>query len=151
MLSARGLQGTFLGLSLLAAVTTSCSIPGIRPEGRTLTTSAIAPASRPEVYARVKDWFARHRYTIVHDAADSQLRGHSTIRTEGDVETRAVIDFAMTSSTSETTNYRVTGHSERGRPPAMTPTDQNAPETVSAVSSLVAWLSCPAARWPRCP
>jgi hypothetical protein len=151
MLTLRRLQRTYLSLSLIAGAATSCGIPGIRPEGRTATVSGSAPASRADVYLRAKDWFGSRRFTITYDAANAGLRGYSTIGTEGDIETRAVVDFAITGSTSEDTSYRVTGHTERGRPPTFTRSAQNAPETEGAVSSLVSWLSCPSARWVRCP
>ena len=136
-------------LTLLACV--ACGIPGIRPEGRTATVSAQSPADRGAVYARANEWLVRNGYTVTRDVANAALRGHRTIATEGDVETRAVVDFAIVSSTADNTGYRVTSHTERGRPPAFQRVEQNAPEAGAAVSSLVAYLSCPTARWPRCP
>jgi hypothetical protein len=145
----RILKATFSATAAFAAV--ACTIPGIAPEGRTATVSAIAPAARSEVYARAKRWFERGRYVLVEDVAERQLRGYSVIAREGDVETRAVIDFTITGATGVATNYRVTGHTERGRPPTFARAAQNAPETGEAVSFLVSWLSCAQARWPRCP
>lgn len=129
----------------------SCSIPGIRPEGRTSAISAQAPASRLDVYARAQQWYGRNDYTVTRDAASAELSGYRTLATDGTVEIRAVVDFAITSSTAENTSYRVTSHTERGRAPVFERVDQNAPEAGAAVASLVAYLSCPTARWPRCP
>jgi hypothetical protein len=151
MLAAHSLQRTRLLLPLVAAATLSCSIPGIRPEGRTAAISGSAPAGRAEVYARARDWFGSRRFTVVQDAVDAELRGYSTIRTEGGIETRAVVGFAVAGSTGEGTSYRITGHTERGRPPTFTRSAENAPQTEAAVSSLASWLSCPVARWARCP
>jgi hypothetical protein len=146
----RSVQETCVWLALISCAA-SCSIPGIRPEGRTVTVSANAPAGRADVYARAREWFARNGYTIARDVPSAALGGHRTIATEADVETRAVVDLAITSSTAENTAYRVTSQTERGRPPAFQRVEQNAPEAGAAVSSLVSYLSCPTARWPRCP
>ena len=135
----------------VAAAALSCSVPGIRPEGRTLTVSANAPAGRAEVFARAREWFTRSGHAIAREASGAEIRGHRTIATDGDIETRAVVDLAITSSTAESTSYRVNSHTERGRPPAFQRVDQNAPESGAAVTSLIAYLSCPTARWPRCP
>jgi hypothetical protein len=143
------LRQTFL-FAVVGSVT-ACSIPGIRPEGRTTTVSAVAPAGRAEVHGRARDWFTRNGYALGRDVAGAELRGYRTIVTEGDVETRAVVDLEITGSTAENTSYRVTSHTERGRPPAFQRVDQNAPEANAAVASLIAYLSCPTARWPRCP
>ena len=145
----RPFNKTCLWLTLLACA--ACSIPGIRPEGRTATVSAHSPADRGAVYARANEWFMRNGYTVTRDVANATLRGHRTIATEGDVEMRAVVDFAIVSSTTDNTSYRVTSHTERGRPPAFQRVEPNAPEAGAAVSSFVAYLSCPTARWPRCP
>lgn len=149
MPSLRPFQKTRLWLPLV--VCAACSIPGIRPEGRTATVSASAPAGRADVYSRAREWFVRNGYTIDRDVANAALRGHRTIATEGDAETRVVIDFAIVSSTADNTSYRATSHTERGRPPTFQRVEQNAPEAGADISSLVAYLSCPTARWPRCP
>ena len=137
----------WLGMVWVAA----CSIPGIRPEGRTSSISAHAPASRLDVYARAQQWYARNDYSVTRDAGSTEISGYRPIATDGNVETRAVVDFSITGSTAENTSYRVFSHTERGRAPLVQRVDQNAPEADAAVASLVAYLSCPTARWPRCP
>jgi hypothetical protein len=150
MLSAPSVVKVASLLSICATVM-SCTIPGIRPEGRTATVSAHAPASSADVLARANQWFARNGFTVERGAVDSELRCYSTIGADGHVETRAVVEFLITSSTAEATSYRVTGYTVRGRPPAFARVAENAPEAGAAVSSLVAYLSCPSAAWPRCP
>jgi hypothetical protein len=151
MFAVRRLQNACLWLCVISCGAMACSIPGIRPEGRSATISASAPAASAEVYARARDWFGRNRFTWARDDGNAELRGYSLIRTDGDIETRAVVDFTITGSTIAGTSYRISGFTERGRPPAFTRSEQNASETESAVSSLASWLSCPSARWARCP
>lgn len=147
---ARVVDRTFVCFCIVGTAA-ACSIPGIRPEGRTMTVSASAPAARAEVYARAKEWFVRNGYGIARDVSGAELRGLRTIASDGDIQTRAVVDFEITTATAENTSYRATSHTQRGRPPVFGRVDQNAPEAGAAVTSLVGYLSCPTARWPRCP
>ncbi|MFL5484999.1 MAG: hypothetical protein ACJ793_05135 [Gemmatimonadaceae bacterium] len=129
----------------------ACGIPGIRPEGRDQSLSATAPVSVGIVFDRAKQWYARNRYVLSAEVPDQRLRGYSTIGREGNVETRAVVEFSIKRSSAAETAYQIESHTEVGVPPTMRQAESNSTEAAQAVSSLQSWLSCPAARWPSCP
>ena len=136
-----------IGVMLLIA----CSIPGIRPEGRTQSVSATAPASRDLVYQRARGWFARNNYTVTSEVQGKSVNGFLVIRREQTVETRAVVRFEILRSSATETSYIVESRTERGTPPVFAIVAENAPEAEGAPESIASWLSCPYARWPACP
>ncbi len=144
-----------LKLALLITVplisSASCGIPGIRPEGRTQSVSASAPASSDLVYLRAKRWYGINGYSLSEDVADQRLRGYKTLRREGSVETRAVVSFTITGGSANATSYRVDSRTEIGTPPVMRTADSNATEATHDEMLLQDFLSCSAAHWPGCP
>ena len=144
---------SFRLFSALAAalVVTACGIPGIRPQGRTQAVTGSAPAGADVVFQRAKQWFPANRYILTDETQNQSLRGYKTIRSDGGVQTRAVIEFTIARINPALTSYHIESLTEAGSPPAMRQADTNAPEAVQAVSSLQSWLSCAAAMWPGCP
>lgn len=132
------------------ALQAGCRTPGIRPEGGTQALTANAPAGTDVVFARAKQWYEVNRYLLSSDVRDKRLRGYRTIQKDGNVETRAVVEFRIKRSGSAETVYEIESRTEVGAPPAMRQAAANATEAAQAVRSLDSWLSCPAARWPGC-
>ena len=137
-----------------AALVTSlhaCGVPGIRPEGRTQAVTGSAPASADLVFQRAKLWFSANRYILTEEINNQMLRGYHTIRSEANLETRAVTEFTIARINPSLTSYHIESFTEIGTPPSMRQADTNAPETLRTMSSLDSWLSCAAAKWPGCP
>jgi hypothetical protein len=133
------------------ALLLACGIPGIRPEGRTQSLTATAPAAAAVVFGRAKEWYATNRYIFSAESPGQLLRGYKTIGLDGNGETRAVVEFTIRRSSSTETEFQIESHTDVGSPPLMRRADSNSTEASQAVSSLHSWLSCPAARWPSCP
>jgi hypothetical protein len=109
------------------------------------------PATRDALYTRARAWFDQSEFVTTLELPALRLQGYSVIRRVGDLETRAVLDFSITRSSASATAYLVESRTEEGTPPAFTRLDTNAREAVNATHALTDWLSCAAARWPRCP
>ena len=128
-----------------------CGIPGIRPEGRTQTVTGTAPAGVDAVFERAKRWYAVNRYVLSADERNQLLRGYKTLRLDGNVETRAVVQFAIKRSGAVGTTYEIESYTEVGVPPVMRRADSNVAEAVRDAGTLDSWLSCASARWANCP
>lgn len=133
------------------AVSLSCGIPGIRPDGRALAVAGSVPATRDALYTRARAWFDQSEFVTTLDDQGLRLRGHSVIRGSGEQETRAILEFSITRSSASETAYLVESRTEEGTPPTFMRLDTNAREAVNAANALTDWLSCSSARWPRCP
>jgi hypothetical protein len=146
------LRHKFVIITALSAVAlqAGCRTRAIRPEGGTQALTANAPAGTDVVFARAKQWYEVNRYLLSADVRDKRLRGYRTILKDGNLETRAVVEFRIKRSGSAETVYEIESRTEVGAPPAMRQAATNATEAAQAVSSLDRWLSCPAARWPGC-
>jgi hypothetical protein len=132
------------------ALQAACRSAAISPEGGTQTLTANAPAGTDVVFARAKQWFEVNRYVLSADVRDKRVRGYRTILKNGNVETRAVVEFRIKRRGSAETVYEIESHTELGAPRAMRRAATNETEAAQAVGSLDRWVSCPAARWPGC-
>ena len=137
-------------LTLLMLVT-SCSIPGIRPEGQSQGVSSSAPESRGPVFQRAAAWFTQNGYNVTKQVQAISLSGFKVLSRDGDVETRSVVEFTIFKWSPTASYFTVQSHTEQGVPPNFSTTPFNYPEAQSAPGLLTAWLSCPAARWAACP
>ena len=126
----------------------SCSIPGFRPEGRIQSVSGSVPAPSADVLARARGWFDRNGYTI--SETPRSIGGVKVLQRDGDVVTRARVDFVIRDASEVETRYSTTQRVERGVPPDFEAIDYNGTQPI-ATTSLDSWLSCGSARWPRCP
>lgn len=135
-----------LGVLILVA---SCSLPGARPEGRIVTISGSAPATADAVMARVTQWLGRNAYTVQSET-DRGIVAYRDLGREGEVVTRALVEFAVRRATDTQTDYAHTHQVVRGVPPILRAIDYSG-SVPTASSSLDSWLSCGSARWPGCP
>lgn len=129
----------------------SCAAPGIRPEGQSQAVSSSVPESRGLVYQRAAGWFARNGYTITKQVQAISLSGFMVISRDGDVETRSIVEFTIFKWSPIDTYFTVQSRTEQGVPPNLSAAPFNYPEAQSAPGQMLAWLSCPAARWTACP
>ena len=136
---------------LLLALSMSCTVPGIRPEGQSQALSSSVPESRGAVYKRAEAWFVQNGYSLTKQMQAISLSGFMVISRDVDVETRSVVEFTIYKWSPVETYFTVQSHTEQGVPPNFSATPFNYPEAQSAPRLLVAWLSCPAARWAACP
>jgi hypothetical protein len=129
---------------------TSCSFPGIRPEGRIVSVTGSAPAAPDAVFSRARTWYERNGYSIQSEAAQRSISGAKALEQDGAVVTRARVDFVIRVGTATETRYATTSRVERGVPPNFEAIDY-AGSQHTATTSLDGWLSCGSARWPSCP
>ncbi|HUR00203.1 MAG TPA: hypothetical protein VM166_12160 [Gemmatimonadaceae bacterium] len=103
------------------------------------------------MYQRATAWFAENGYTLTKQVPANSLSGFMVLSHDGDVETRSVVEFTVFKWSPVETFFTVQSHTEQGAPPNFSATPLNYPEAQRAPGLLVAWLSCPAARWAACP
>ena len=114
-----------------------------------MTISGSAPATADAVMARVKQWLGRNTYTVQSET-DFGIIAQRDLEREGEVVTRALVEFAVRRATDAQTDYAHTHQVVRGVPPILRAIDYSG-SVSTASSSLDSWLSCGSARWPGCP
>jgi hypothetical protein len=137
-------------LACMVVVATSCSFPGIRPEGRIVSVTGSAPAAPGAVFSRARTWYERNGYAIQNESEQRSISGVRVLEQDGSVVTRARVDFVIRDGTTTETRYTTTSRVERGVPPNFEAIDYTGSQA-TATTSLDGWLSCGSARWPACP
>jgi hypothetical protein len=140
------IRSSLIRAALIVAGITACAFPGVRPEGRVKAISSYAPAPRDTVYRRARGWFERFGYVISQETG-TKIVGHRVLTVDGTGATHAVIEFEIRSSSATETAYTTTSRTERGGREV----DRTDTQTIPGIDALIAYLSCPAARWPSCP
>ena len=90
-------------------------------------------------------------YTITTEQANDHVAGYRLMGKEGAAEIRSELTFEIETTGPTETRFAVQARTLRGVPPAMDEVDADSSAASTDMQTLLSRLTCPNARWSRCP